>query len=86
MKKICDHCGAAIGKIEYNLSIAESNKNNYEDYYVCSEECLKNILHKRGIATYPAIDMSSLKRSKIAIVISVVAIAVQIIRTVMVIL
>lgn len=84
MMRMCDNCGAAIGKIEYNFSITTPLK--YEYYHTCSEECFKNILHKKGIATYPAIDKSSSKRSKIAIALSVVAIVIQIIRTIMVML
>lgn len=84
MKKVCDHCGAIIGEIEYSYCITAPKK--YENYHACSEECLKNILHKKGIATYPAIDKSSIKCSKIAIAISIAAIVIQIIRTITVML
>ena len=84
MKKVCDHCGAVIGGVEYDLSIAAPMK--YEHYNTCSEECLKNILHKRVIATYPTVNKLSLKLSQIAVIISVIAIIIQIIRTITVIL
>lgn len=84
MKKICEHCGAVIERTSYDFGIA--TPGHYESYQTCSEECLKNILHKKGIATYPETNKSSIKRSKIAIVISIVAIVIQIIRTIVVIL
>lgn len=84
MKKVCEHCGAIIERMEYDLTI--TTPGHFENYQTCSEECMKNILHKKGIATYPEINKSSLKRSKIAIVISIVAIVIQIIRIIMAIL
>lgn len=82
--EVCDHCGAPMKKAKYTFFINTPMK--FKSYSLCSEECFKSILHKEGVATYPAINKSSLKCSKIAIVLSIVAIVIQIIRIIVVML
>lgn len=78
MKTICDHCGAVVEETKYDFSITTPMKFN--SFCACSEECFKNLIHEQGIATYPALDKKSMKISKIALAISITALAVQVIR------
>lgn len=81
MKIKCDHCGETIENRRYDFSI--QTKTSYRVFYACSEECFKNLLRKVGIATYPINNArKSLKVSKTAFVISVLALMVEIVRTI----
>lgn len=77
----CDHCGETIGNIRYDFSI--QTKTSYRVFYACSEECFKNLLHKIGIATYPTNNAKkSLEVAKTAFVISILALMVEVVRTI----
>lgn len=80
-KKICDHCGEVIKKTEYQFSITSPLK--FDSYCACSEECFKNLLHKNGIATYPAWDKKSMKISRVSLAASIIALTTIIIRIIL---
>ena len=80
-KTVCGHCGVVIKKRHYDFSITTPTK--YDNFYACSEECFKNLLHKQGIATYPALHKQSMKISKIALAIAITALTIQIILTIL---
>lgn len=85
MTSVCENCGRVIKNTEYSFKIRKSL--SFIARNACSKECFLALLNREGINVYPAKNYRSIPKCSIAaFVLSIVALLMQIIRTIWVLL